>query len=134
MIDNAPRDAKVVSVILRSLGIEECETRVIIQILEYAYKYTNDILKDARMYSEHCKRGKITVADVKLASQTKVGRHFVPPPPRDYINELATSVNAKPLISADSGALLSVPPARIALFNLDYEVLKKDSEKKRRVY
>lgn len=134
MAENTPRDAKVISIILRSLNIEECEPKVLIQILEYAYKYTTDILKDAKLYADHCKRSKVMVSDVKLALQTRIGRHFVPPPPRDYINDLAASVNAKPLITADSESLLAVPPSRIALFNLDYEVLKKDVDKKRRVY
>lgn len=35
----APRDAKVVSIILRSLGIEECEPKVIIQLLELAFNF-----------------------------------------------------------------------------------------------
>lgn len=134
MVDSTPRDAKVVSILMRSFGVEECEPMVLVQVLEYAYKYATDILKDAKLYSEHCKRTRITVSDIKLALQTKIGRHFVPPPPRDYINELAVSVNSKPLIAPDSDFLLSIPPAKIALFNLDYEILKKDSENKRRVY
>jgi transcription initiation factor TFIID subunit 9B len=47
---SVPREAKVVSLILRSLGIEECEPKVILQILEFAYKYTTDVLIDAQAF------------------------------------------------------------------------------------
>lgn len=130
----APRDAKIISVILRSLGIEECEPKVIIQLLEFAYKYTTDVLEDAQLLSEHCGRSIINTNDVKLALQTMVGKHFVPPPPRQYLNEIASSVNSKPLSTPDSENFLKVPGASVALLNLDYDVLKKDSDKKRRIY
>lgn len=130
---SVPREAKLVSVILRSLGIEECEPKVLIQLLEYCYKYSTSILVDAKMYAVHCEREKLTVDDVKLALHTKIGRHFVPPPPRDYINEIASQVNCKPLTLVDE-SVLPVPNQRIALFSLDYEVLKKDSDKKRKIY
>lgn len=128
----APRDAKIISVILRSLGIEECEPKVIIQLLEFAYKYTTDVLEDALLFSEHANRTQINTSDVKLALQTKVGKHFVPPPPRQYLNEIAATVNSKPLTTPDSESFLRVPSS--ALLNLDYEVLRKDNDKKRRIY
>lgn len=130
----APRDAKIISVILRSLGIEECEPKVIIQLLEFAYKYATDVLEDALLFAEHADRSQINTCDIKLALQTKVGKHFVPPPPRQYLNEIAATVNTKPLSIPDGESLLKVPSSSSALLNLDYEVLKKDSDKKRRIY
>lgn len=128
----APRDAKIISVILRSLGIEECEPKVIIQLLEFAYKYSTDVLEDALLFAEHANRTQINTADVKLALQTKVGKHFVPPPPRQYLGDIAASVNSKPLTVPDGENFLKVPSS--ALLSLDYEVLRKDSDKKRRIY
>ena len=142
-----PRDAKVISAILRSLGIEECEPRVLIQLLEYSCKYSSDILNDAKLYSLYrnkddqsktdqnkIEQPRITIEDVKIALQTKIGRYFVPPPPRDYINEISNNINSRNLTPADSDTVLSMPPSKIALFNLEYEIIKKDTEKKRRVY
>ncbi|KCZ79619.1 hypothetical protein H312_02992 [Anncaliia algerae PRA339] len=131
--ENVPREAKLVSLVLRTLGIKECEPKVLIQLLEYSYKYSTSILLDAQMYCTHCNRSKILVDDIKLALQTKIGRHFVPPPPRDYINEIALQVNSKPLSLIDD-SVLPVPNQKIALFSLDYEVLKKDCDKKRKIY
>ncbi|KAF7684397.1 Transcription initiation factor TFIID subunit 9 [Astathelohania contejeani] len=126
----APIDAKIISLILRSLGIEECEPKVIIQILEFAYKYSTGVMEDAQLYAEYCGRDRISTADIKLALQTKVGRHFVPPPPKQFMSEIANSVNSKPLMSADNENLLRVPSSKKALFNLDYELLEIDKKKK----
>ncbi|KAM0687292.1 Transcription initiation factor TFIID subunit 9 [Conglomerata obtusa] len=128
-----PRDAKVISLILRSLGIEECEPKVIIQILEFGYKYTTEVLVDAQTYSEYCDRQMITANDLKLALQTKIGKHFVTPPPRQYMNEIAATVNAKPLVEYESENLMRVPDAKKALFNLDYEVVAKESSKNKKL-
>ena len=118
----APRDAKVISIILRSLGIEECEPKVIVQLLEFAYKYATDVVKDARLYSEHCGRSSISVSDVKLALQTKVGKHFVPPPPRHYLMEIDNTVNSKPLSTSDSSEnLIKVPNKDYFLSGYDYK-------------
>ncbi|KAM0677232.1 Transcription initiation factor TFIID subunit 9 [Binucleata daphniae] len=124
-----PRDTKVISLILRSLGIEECEPKVILQILEFGYKYTTEVLQDAQIYAEYCDRKNIIAADVKLALQTKIGKHFVTPPPRQYMNEIASTVNSKPLIEYESDNMVRVPDAQKALFNLDYDVLSMNSKK-----
>ncbi|WUR02735.1 transcription initiation factor TFIID subunit 9 (TAF9) [Vairimorpha necatrix] len=118
----APRDAKVISIILRSLGIEECEPKVIVQLLELAYKYSTDVMKDARLYSEHCGRSSINVSDMKLALQTKVGKHFVPPPPRHYLMEIANTVNSKPLNTSETSEnLIKVPNRDHFLGGYEYE-------------
>ncbi|KAM0672373.1 subunit of transcription initiation factor TFIID [Ordospora colligata] len=130
----APRDAKVISVILRSLGIEECEPKVIIQLLEFAYKYSTEVLGDALLFSKHANRTQINSSDVKLALQTKVGKYFAPPPPRQYLAEISSMTNSKPLSVPDGETLIKVPPLSSALLSLDYEVLDKDSDKKRRIY
>ncbi|KAM0673288.1 Transcription initiation factor TFIID subunit 9 [Gurleya vavrai] len=123
-----PRDAKVISLILRSLGIEECEPKVIVQILEFGYKYTCDVFQDAQIYSEYSNRKNISVNDVKLALQTKIGKHFVTPPPRQFMNEIAIAVNSKPLVEYENENLMRIPDARRALLNLDYEVLNMEKK------
>lgn len=128
----APRDAKIVSVILRSLGIEECEPKVIVQLLEFAYKYSCDILEDASMYAQYCERGTITLKDMKLAMQTKVGKHFLPAPPRNFLQANAELVNSKPLSSPDTENLLRVPTFSNGLYSPEYTVEQKESNAKKR--
>ncbi|KAI4292306.1 hypothetical protein PAPHI01_1580 [Pancytospora philotis] len=131
----APRDAKIVSVILRSLGIEECEPKVIVQLLEFAYKYSCDILDDANMYAQYCERDTISLKDMKLALQTKVGKHFLPAPPRNFLQANAEVVNAKPLSVPDSENLLRVPSLSSGLYNPECTIEQKESNiKKRRIH
>ncbi|EOB12379.1 Transcription initiation factor TFIID subunit 9B [Nosema bombycis CQ1] len=130
----APRDAKVISLIIRSLGIEVCEPKFITQLLELSYKYATDVLIDARRYSEHCERTSIGVNDIKLSLQSKVGKYFVPPPPRQYLLDIANVVNAKPLSVSEGENLVRVPGRNIFNLNYDYEIIEKGEEKKRKMY
>lgn len=128
----APRDAKIISVILRSLGIEECEPKVIVQLLEFAYKYSCDILEDASLYARYCERETINVKDMKLALQTKVGKHFLPAPPRSFLQNSAEVTNSKPLTLPDTENLLRVPSLNSGLYGAEYIVEQKESNPKKR--
>lgn len=131
----APRDAKVISIILRSLGIEECEPKVIVQLLEFAYKYSCDVLEDALLYAKLCERDSIGNKDIKLALQTKVGKHFVPAPPKTLLQMTADQVNSKPLSIADSENLIRAPNINSGLFSMEYIAEEKDEHtKKKRVF
>lgn len=131
----APRDAKVISIILRSLGIEECEPKVIVQLLEFAYKYSCDVLEDALLYARLCERDIITGKDLKLALQTKIGKHFVPAPPRGLLQSTADQVNSKPLSKVDTENLIRAPNLKSGLFAMEYIPESKDSiSKKKRVH
>jgi hypothetical protein len=46
-----PRDAKVIESILKSMGVEDHEPRVLNQFLEFMHKYVADVLLDAQAYS-----------------------------------------------------------------------------------
>lgn len=131
----APRDAKIISVILRSIGIEECEPKAIVQLLEFAYKYSCDVLEDALIYAKYCERNSITGKDIKLALQTKVGKHFVPASPRGFLQAAADHLNSKPLSQPDNENLIRVPNMKSGSFSMEYIPEEKDSiSKKRRVY
>lgn len=80
-----PRDAKIVKTLLKSMGVEEYEPRVLHQFLELWYRYAVDVLTDAQIYSEHAAKSVIDSDDVKLAIQSKVNFSFSQPPPREVL-------------------------------------------------
>lgn len=82
---NMPRDAKIMQSLLKSMGVEEYEPRVINKFLELWYRYVVDVLTDAQVYSEHAGKPAIDVDDVKLAIQSQVNFSFSQPPPREVI-------------------------------------------------
>ncbi|KAL6122534.1 transcription init factor put [Nucleospora cyclopteri] len=122
-----PRDAKIISAILRSLGIEECEPKVIIQLLEFAYKYSTDVLTDAMHYSKHCDRENITPKDIKLALQTRVSKQFIPAPSRNLLQASAEHINKNPLTLPDNENLLRAPGIKSGFYGPDY-TLNEDIE------
>lgn len=81
--EDLPRDAKIVKTLLKSMGVEDYEPRVIHQFLELWYRYVVDVLTDAQVYSEHAAKAAIDCDDVKLAIQSKVNFSFSQPPPRE---------------------------------------------------
>lgn len=83
--EDLPRDAKIVKTLLKSMGVDQYEPRVVHQFLELWYRYVVDVLTDAQVYSEHAGKSTIDSDDVKLAIQSKVNFSFSQPPPREVI-------------------------------------------------
>lgn len=128
----APKDAKIISLILRSVGIDECEPKVILQFLEVAYKYFIEIAEDAALYAAQAGRPFPNSKDIKLAMQTKVGKYFVPPPPRQFMLEISSRINAKPLVVAETSSLIKLPGEKTSLLELYYATIRKDESRKRK--
>ena len=49
----APKDARIVALILKSMGIDEFDPRVIHQLLEFMHQYTTNVFQDAQLYADH---------------------------------------------------------------------------------
>jgi len=128
----APRDAKIISLILRSTGIEECEPKVILQFLEVGYKYFTEILEDSLLYAEQAGRTTPNGKDIKLAIQTKTGKYFVPPPPRQFMLEISSRINSKPLTVLESSNLIRLPGENSTLLEMYYATIRKDESRKRK--
>jgi len=118
--------------ILRSLGIEECEPKVILQLLEFVHKYSIDIIEDAKLYASYSNREVISAKDIKLALQTKVGKYFLPAPPRSFLQHNANVVNSKPLSVPDTETLLRIPNFNGGLFGPMYVIEQKDGSVKKK--
>lgn len=117
-----PKDALVMSAILKDMGVIEYEQRVINQMLEFTYRYVTSILDDARLFSSHAKKKLVDIDDVRLAIQLQMDKSFTSPPPRDLLIEVARQKNsiAMPLIKANVGPRL--PPDRYSLTSSNYRM------------
>lgn len=120
--EDLPRDAKIVKTLLKSMGVEDYEPRVIHQFLELWYRYVVDVLTDAQVYSEHAGKGAIDCDDVKLAIQSKVNFSFSQPPPREVLLELARNRNKIPLPKSISGPGVALPPDQDTLISPNYQL------------
>ncbi|KAH7565577.1 hypothetical protein ACOSQ2_020309 [Xanthoceras sorbifolium] len=127
--EDLPRDAKIVKSLLKSMGVEDYEPRVIHQFLELWYRYVVDVLSDAQVYSEHAGKTTVDCDDIKLAIQSKVNFSFSQPPPREVLLELARSRNKIPLPKSIAAPGISLPPEHDTLISPNYQLLipKKQS-------
>nr|POE74218.1 transcription initiation factor tfiid subunit 9 [Quercus suber] len=120
--EDLPRDAKIVKSLLKSMGVEDYEPRVIHQFLELWYRYVVDVLTDAQVYSEHAGKPAIDCDDVKLAIQSKVNSSFSQPPPREVLLELARNRNKAPLPKSIAGPGIPLPPEQDTLIKPNYQL------------
>ncbi|KDO53057.1 hypothetical protein CISIN_1g028993mg [Citrus sinensis] len=127
--EDLPRDAKIVKSLLKSMGVEDYEPRVIHQFLELWYRYVVDVLTDAQVYSEHAGKNTIDCDDVKLAVQSKVNSSFSQPPAREVLLELAKNRNKIPLPKSIAGRGIPLPPEQDTLISPNYQlsIEKKES-------
>lgn len=119
--EDMPRDAKIVKSLLKSMGVEEYEPRVVHQFLELWYRYVVDVLTDAQVFSEHSGKSVIDSDDVKLAIQSKVNFSFSQPPPREVLLELARNRNKNPLPKSIAAHGIPLPPERHTLISPNYQ-------------
>eukprot|EP00878_Enallax_costatus_P006177 GHUV01006476.1.p1 GENE.GHUV01006476.1~~GHUV01006476.1.p1 ORF type:complete len:146 (+),score=40.20 GHUV01006476.1:476-913(+) len=108
-----PTDAQAVRNILKTMGVEQHEPRVINMLLDFMYSYVSGVLSDASAFAEQVGRqpGEVENEDVVLAVQTRAKHSFVPHPPVEVLRQLADQVNEKPLpiLDATAGLGLRVP-------------------------
>ncbi|KAI3768147.1 hypothetical protein L2E82_18586 [Cichorium intybus] len=129
--EDLPRDAKIVKTLLKSMGVDHYEPRVVHQFLELWYRYVVDVLTDAQVYSEHAGKSTIDSDDVKLAIQSKVNFSFSQPPPREVLLELARNRNKIPLPKSIAGPGMALPPDSDTLISPNYQLViprKRTSE------
>lgn len=103
-----PRDIRLVSLILASMGIEDVEPAVLVQLLEFAHRtcigrltcagYTTQVLQDALVYADHASSrqggSSISIDDVQLAIQSRVNYSFTQPPPKEVCMGSMLTVDA----------------------------------------
>ncbi|GLC34243.1 hypothetical protein PLESTB_001607000 [Pleodorina starrii] len=110
--DNSqPQDVATVHQLLRSMGVDDFEPRVVNQLMDFMYKYTTDILLDAEVFSEHAGRaaGHVDLNGVTLAIQSRTAS-YAQPPPQDRVAELAKLYNDVPLPDMVVKPGLPLPP------------------------
>lgn len=76
--DNLPATARAIALLLASTpSIQDAQPGVLHQLLEFAHRYTMQILTDASVYADHASRaGKVEMEDIVLAVQARVGWEF----------------------------------------------------------
>lgn len=109
------KDAQSMMAVLKDMGIEDFEPRVISQLLEFSYRYTTTLLDDAKAFSTHAGKKSIDSEDIKMAIRSKVDFSFTTTPPRDLLIELSKNKNKNPLPPIKDHSGIRLPPDRFCL-------------------
>eukprot|EP01112_Ceratiomyxa_fruticulosa_P011966 TRINITY_DN3297_c0_g1_i1.p1 TRINITY_DN3297_c0_g1~~TRINITY_DN3297_c0_g1_i1.p1 ORF type:complete len:222 (+),score=73.39 TRINITY_DN3297_c0_g1_i1:266-931(+) len=131
---DVPRDAKIMAMVLKAMGVDEYEPKVVNQLLEFMYRYVYEVFQDAQLYADHAGKGDIDLHDIKLAIQSRVNYSFTQPPPRELLLQLAASKNNLNLPPIPTKFGVHLPPEEYCLIAPNYQIDpkgKKEKEKKR---
>jgi len=120
-----PRDARLVALLISSCpSITDAQPAVLLQLLEFAQRYTAQVLSDALVYAEHAGRSSsVDEEDVKLAVQSRVGWEFGGRVPKDFLLSLGAKTNAKPLPPVPEVFGVRLPPAKHCLTAVDFDLI-----------
>ncbi|KAK4518269.1 protein phosphatase 2A structural subunit [Mucor velutinosus] len=118
-----PRDARIVSLILQSLGVEDYDPKVVHQLLEFAHRYTSDVFQDSLIYAEHAGKSDLDLDDIQLAIQGRVNHSFTTPPPKEFLLELAQEKNKQPLPLIPEKYGIRLPVDKHCLTGINFSIV-----------
>ncbi|KAJ1915138.1 Transcription initiation factor TFIID subunit 9 [Mycoemilia scoparia] len=122
-IENTPRDIKLMSILLQSHGVEDCDKNVVHQLLEFGHRYTVDVLQDAQVYAEHANKHNIDMEDVRLAIQGRVNYSSTSPLDKEFLLDLATERNKQPLPLIPEKYGVRLPPEKHTLTGINFQIV-----------
>lgn len=120
-----PKDGQVMMSILKDMGVNDFEPKVVNQLLEFSYRYVTNVLDDAKAVSGHAGKKAIDVDDVRLAVQMYAEQNVTTPPSREILLDMARTKNANPLPIPKPTCGLRLPPDRHCLTACNYRVKYK---------
>jgi len=134
--DTLPPTARAIALILASTPtVQDAQPGVLHQLLEFSHRYTTQVLSDALVYAEHAGRsGKISMDDVVLGIQGRVGWEFGGRVPKEYLLTLATQTNSVPLPSVPEVFGVRLPPASECLTAVDFDLIPNQPPPTEKIY
>lgn len=114
-LKHVPKDAQVIMSIMKEMGVNDYEPRVINQLLEFTYRYVTTIIEYAKIYAALAKKKAIDLDDVKIATEMLLESAYTTPVPRHVLAKLGEQRNAMPLPPIKPHCGLRLPPDRYCL-------------------
>eukprot|EP00753_Platysulcus_tardus_P003901 PLAT12502.17.p1 GENE.PLAT12502.17~~PLAT12502.17.p1 ORF type:complete len:266 (+),score=98.48 PLAT12502.17:680-1477(+) len=121
-----PADATAVEELLKSMGIESWEPRVVHQCLELMDRHASEVLEEAQQLSKLAGRPEISPADVRVAIEgSKMHKE---PAPLDLFLRSAEVLNSVPLPAISGPGSRRLPPPSQTLLRDVTDLVDKDYE------
>lgn len=125
-----PQDATMVRNLLKSMGVDDYEPRVVHQLLDFMYAHVSGVLQDAEAYSERAgaARGQVEVEDAMIAIQARAAFSFVQTPPQHVLAAMAAKRNERPLPPVGKVHGLRLPPEGQRLTSPHWSLLRPHTD------
>ncbi|QLG73588.1 hypothetical protein HG535_0F00980 [Zygotorulaspora mrakii] len=121
--DNIPRDVRLLHLLLASQSIHQYEDQVPLQLMDFAYRYTRGVLKDAVVYNDYADNtGGLAVEDVRLAIAARTQYEFKPTAPKELLLQLAAERNKKSLPQVMGMWGVRLPPEKYCLTAKEWDL------------
>lgn len=138
-----PRDARLIHLILANMGVHAYTERVPLQLLDFAYRYTNGILSDALSYEgpQLPNTGKksapkdddgVSLNAVRTAIAARAQQQYNSVLPKEFMTELASERNRVALPRVEKEWGLRLPPERYCFTGVGWQ-LKESWEEEEEV-
>ncbi|KAI9806445.1 MAG: Transcription initiation factor TFIID subunit 9 [Piccolia ochrophora] len=143
-LSKRPRDARLIHMILASMGINAYEERVPLQLLDFAYRYTASTLQDALHLSAEgyglsgpgargvggggaADSGNVSLPALRLSIASRLNYQYQSSLPKEFLLDLAAERNrvALPAVSREWG--IRLPPEKYCLTGVGWG-LREDWE------
>ncbi|OAV94424.1 hypothetical protein PTTG_02207 [Puccinia triticina 1-1 BBBD Race 1] len=128
-VPSTPRDARIIALLLASMGVQSASEGVVRVLMEFAHRYTVDILSDALVYAEHAGRAHAAhgpdVEDVRLAVQAKVEHSMSVPMSKEFLLNLADNLNRTALPPIPERYGIRLPPEKDRLTAPNFDIAPK---------
>lgn len=130
-MSETPRDVRLLHLLLASQAIHNYEDRVPLQLMDFAYRYTQGVLRDSLLYHEYKESNLVedpgdsgekkkeeptlTVEDIRLAIASRTQSQFKPTAPKELLLQLASERNKKSLPQVMGSWGVRLPPEKYCL-------------------
>lgn len=127
--DDLPRDVRLLHLLLASQSIHSYEDQVPLQLMDFAHRYTKNVLKDAVIYNDYANNSTdLTVEDIRLAIAARTHYQFKPTAPKELMLQLAHERNKKPLPQVMSMWGIRLPPEKYCLTAKEWDLNENNDE------
>jgi len=133
-----PRDARIIHLILSSLGVTSYQERVPLMLMDFAYRYTSSVLQDALLFSDAINGtantggtnppATITIQDLRMSVASRINHQFNTSLPKEFLLEIAQERNkvALPTVGKEFGVRL--PPEKYCLTGINWDLSETREE------
>ncbi|KAK0400283.1 hypothetical protein QR680_003438 [Steinernema hermaphroditum] len=116
-----PRDVQLMQNILASAGIHDYDPRLLSQMIEFSYAYTQDLLSEAKAICDYASKKSVDESDVHFALNGSADKRFKGEgKAKKLMVELATQKNNIPMPTIKQSSGLRLPNDRFCLMNPSY--------------